>query len=143
MPVPFTSGHEPARAPIHRRLLIAGLIQAVVCGCSRPRQTEDANVQLTVAIRPQPPVTGTAYVEVLLRDATGNPLEATAVRLEGNMSHPGMRPSLAMARRMQPGRWLGGLELTMGGDWLLLVQAELADGRKIERTMELRGVVPQ
>ncbi len=143
MPAPFTSGHEPAGTPIHRRLLIAGLIQAAVCGCSRPRPTGEANVQLTVAVRPQPPVTGTAYVEVLLRDGAGKPLEATAVRLEGNMSHAGMRPSLATARRMQEGRWLAGLELTMEGDWLLLVQAELADGRKIERTMELRGVAPQ
>ena len=141
MPALFTPAREPVPGSIARRLFIAALTQAAVSGCSRPRQTGDDNVHIDVIVTPQPPVTGTAHVEVLLRDTEGRPLEATTVKLEGNMSHAGMKPSLATARRDRQGRWLADLELTMGGDWLLLVQAELADGREIERTVRLSGVV--
>lgn len=128
------------RSSISRRLFLAALAQAALSGCSRPSETGDDGVQISVNVTPRPPVTGTARVEIVLRDAGGRPLEATAVKLEGNMSHAGMKPSVATVRRSTQGSWVADLELTMGGDWLLLVQAVLADGREIERTVPLRGV---
>lgn len=64
------------------------------------------------------------------------------VRLEGNMSHPGMQPVLAAARETSPGVYEGDLELTMAGDWLVLVDARLRDGRTVHRRIEFRGVRP-
>ena len=95
-------------------------------------------VELTT--QPQPPVVGTAHVAVRLRDADGRPLPATAVALEANMTHPGMRPSLAAARLEPPDRWLADLELPMGGDWVVTVEARLADGRTVRREVPLPGV---
>ncbi len=141
MPALFTPGREPVRYPIPRRLLLGVLAQVAISGCSRPRQTEDDNIHVSVVVTPHPPVTGTAHVEILLHDAEGLPVEAKTVKLEGNMSHAGMVPSVAAARRDRQGRWLAELDLTMGGDWVLLVQAELVDGREIERTVRLSGVM--
>jgi hypothetical protein len=33
------------------------------------------------------------------------------------------------------------MELTMAGDWFLLLEAELADGRRIERTIDVPNVL--
>lgn len=91
-------------------------------------------------MQPQPPVVGTAHVAVRLHDAAGRPLAATAVALEANMTHPGMRPSLATARLQLPDRWLADLELPMAGDWVVTVEARLADGQTVRREVPLPGV---
>jgi hypothetical protein len=94
-----------------------------------------------MSVTPQPPTTGTARVMLRLRDAQGRPLAARAVELEATMSHPGMRPSFATARPERPDRWVAEVELTMGGDWVVLVEATLEDGGTIRRTLPLPGVV--
>jgi hypothetical protein len=70
----------------------------------------------------------------------GRPVEQAEVRLEGNMSHPGMQPVLSTAWEVEPGRYEAPLQLTMGGDWLILVDAKLRDGRMLHRQIPLPGV---
>jgi hypothetical protein len=62
------------------------------------------------------------------------------VRLEGGMSHAGMEPVFATAREVEPGRYEAPLELTMAGDWLVLVDATLRDGRALRRQLKVPGV---
>jgi hypothetical protein len=62
------------------------------------------------------------------------------MRLEGNMSHPGMRPVFGTAREVAPGTYEAPLELPMGGDWFLLVDATLPDGGTLHRQVDLPGV---
>jgi hypothetical protein len=62
--------------------------------------------------------------------------------LEGNMSHAGMAPVFAEAMEMDAGRYRATMELSMTGDWLVLVHATLADGRKLELQFEIKGVAP-
>lgn len=96
-----------------------------------------------MSVAPRPPVVGAARLEIRLRDAAGRPVAATAMKLEADMAHPGMRPVLAEARAVAPDRWLADVELSMAGDWVVVVDARLADGRDIERTLPLRGVRPR
>jgi hypothetical protein len=56
------------------------------------------------------------------------------------MSHAGMVPVLALARETTPGRYQAELELTMVGDWFMLVRADLPDGRSMERKIDVPGV---
>jgi hypothetical protein len=60
--------------------------------------------------------------------------------VEGDMTHPGMVPVFGDARETQPGRYEAPLELTMGGDWVLTVTAELAGGGRLRRQVDLPGV---
>ncbi len=98
---------------------------------------------MEMSVTPQPPVTGLARLEIRIRDAQGRALAATAVGLEANMTHPGMKPSFATARRERPDRWLAEVELTMAGDWVVLVDARLEDGRTVRRSLPLPGVEPR
>jgi hypothetical protein len=56
------------------------------------------------------------------------------------MSHAGMVPVFAEARETESGRYQSGMELSMAGDWFILVHATLPEGRKIDRQFELKGV---
>lgn len=127
------------------RLLVAVALLATTVACSRP-VAEDDGVRIEMRVTPQPPAMGTARIELQLRDHQGQPLPASAVELEATMTHPGMTPSFAIARTEgQPTeqRWLADVELTMSGDWVVIVDARLTDGRTIERTLPLPGVVPR
>ena len=123
-------------------LLAATALLAAAAGCSPPGVPDDG-ARVEINVTPQPPAAGSARIEILISDPQGRPLAATGVDLEANMSHPGMQPSFTTARLEQPGRWLAELELTMGGDWVVLVTARLEDGRAIRRELRLPGVEPR
>jgi hypothetical protein len=75
-----------------------------------------------------------------LHDANGLPISGAQVELEGNMNHAGMVPVFAEASEVAPGRYRAGMEFTMGGDWFILVRADLPDGRSMERKVDVPGV---
>ncbi len=56
------------------------------------------------------------------------------------MSHAGMSPVFGRAKEGKPGGYNGRLELSMAGDWIILLHVTLADGRKLERQIEVKGV---
>jgi hypothetical protein len=124
-------------------LLLAALAAGPGAGCRPPEtpETDAAEVTLRWTLSPDPPVTGTARLSLRLAEG-GRPVSGAEVRVEGNMSHPGMQPILAAAREVAPGVYATDLELTMAGDWLVLVDARLRDGRTVHRRIELRGVRP-
>ena len=116
--------------------LCAGLFLA---GC-QPRVETRADLTVAHEVAPDPPRVGTATITLRVADAAGRPLSGARVSLEGNMSHPGMRPVFGEARELEPGRYESPLEFTMGGDWVVLVRLTLPDGRKIERQFDVKGV---
>lgn len=97
-------------------------------------------IQIRLRVRPDPPRVGLARIELRLLGPTGVPQHGAAVKIEGNMSHPGMAPSLADAREVAPGDYRADLRLTMAGDWTLRVDARLADGETAHRTLNLPRV---
>ena len=64
------------------------------------------------------------------------------IKLEGNMSHPGMSPVFADALEVAPGEYRANMELSMPGDWIILVHLTLPDGSRLERQFEIKGVAP-
>lgn len=117
--------------------LAAGLLPA---GCRPPAGTAP-EIALEWTVVPDPPATGPVAFSLTLTDTTaGRPVEGAAVRLEGNMSHPGMKPVFAAAREVAPGRYEAPLDFTMAGDWFVLVEAALSDGRTLQRKVDVRGV---
>ena len=56
------------------------------------------------------------------------------------MSHAGMAPVFAEAKELEPGRYRSTFELSMAGDWFVLVTVTLPDNRKFERQFEIKGV---
>jgi hypothetical protein len=123
------------------RSLLVGVLVLAVFGCQRSVKhdgAEDINVDLT--LRPEPPHVGNAATVVQLTDRDARPVRGAVVKLEGNMNHPGMKPSFADAMETDPGKYEATLDFTMGGDWFILVHATLADGRKLQRKLDVPAV---
>jgi hypothetical protein len=115
-----------------------------MAGCQRaagPGGADDVAVELNV--RPEPPKIGNAVVTVHLADKSDRPIRGASVKLEGNMNHAGMKPSFADAREKEPGKYEATLEFTMAGDWFILANATLADGRKLQRKIDVPAVRPR
>lgn len=137
----MTLGRESG--PTRGRLLLAavacaGALLGVACkGLTEP--TPDVLVEHKFS--PSPPRVGANTVNLKLTDfASSRPVSGARIRLEGNMTHAGMTPIFAGATEVEPGRYQATLELTMGGDWVVLIHAALPDGRQVERQVDVKGV---
>lgn len=124
-------------------LLFCGLAACLAGGCAPAATPAESspNVAVDWRVFPDPPVAGPSRISLVLVDgASGRPVRGAEVRLEGNMTHPGMQPVFAAAREVSPGTYEAPLELTMGGDWLVLVDAKLPEGGVLHRQLDLPGV---
>lgn len=122
-------------------LLLLGLTALLAAGCG-PEGERAPEVAVAWNVTPDPPRVGPVQVSLTLTEG-GEPVGNAEVRLEGNMSHPGMAPVFGDAREVAPGRYQAPLDLTMAGDWFLLAQITLRDGRALSRTSQLPGVRPR
>jgi len=93
-------------------------------------------------ITPRPPRVGRSTITLLVTDATGALVPGSRIKLEGNMSHAGMTPVFAEAAEFEPGRYRANIDLPMAGDWIVSVHLTLADGTKVERQFDIKGVAP-
>jgi YtkA-like len=116
--------------------LCASLFQS---GCHKTSETP-TDIVFEHEIAPSPPRTGSATITLKLADSAGKPINGARINLEGNMSHPGMRPVFSEAREAEPGRYKAALEFTMRGDWFILFHITLPDGRKLEKQIDVKGV---
>ncbi len=118
--------------------LIAAAALALV-GCQDAGDNSSA-ITLKLSVEPSPPVVGIAQVRLLASGADGAAVSGGTLEIEGNMSHAGMTPSFASAVEAEPGVYVADLDLTMGGDWFILVQGRFPDGKTVEQTFDLKGV---
>ena len=117
-----------------RLLCVLCVCLLIVQGCRRPTQST-ADLTLAHEVSPQPPRVGPATI-------TLKAVAGAQITLEGNMSHAGMVPVLAEAREVEPGSYRATMDLSMAGDWIVLVHITLPDGRKLERQFDIKGVAP-
>ncbi len=110
--------------------------------CRKADRSREPVITIEHEIAPAPPRVGAAMITLRIADASGKPLTGVPITLEGNMSHAGMAPVFATTKETEPGRYQAPLEFSMGGDWIVLIHLALADGTKLERQFEIRGVLP-
>jgi hypothetical protein len=128
-------------------LAVCGLAAILFCamllagnGCRRGGDAGQG-MRIETRIAPQPVRVGTATVTVSgIADGLGEPLAGVHVQIEGDMNHPGMAPVFADAPEVTPGVYQAKIDLNMPGDWVVLTHIRLADGRRIERQVDVRGV---
>jgi hypothetical protein len=108
-------------------------------GC-KARALRADDVLFSSAVPPESYSVGPASLSFTLRDASGKPIDGAELSLEGDMSHPGIRPSLGRVEGRGQGVYAGKLDLTRAGDWFVRVWGTLPGGRSFERTVALKGV---
>jgi hypothetical protein len=122
---------------------IMGILLLALClttaGC-RSAESNHEDIRVNWRIDPDPPTTGWSTIEITLTDTTQQLISGAKVRLEGNMSHPGMQPIIVTAEEVSPGEYRAPIEFTMGGDWFILVESTLPDKRIVKRQINVSGV---
>jgi hypothetical protein len=119
--------------------LLAVALSLSGCGRTAPRE---AGTSITWSLEPAAPRVGLAELTFELRDAAGAALTGAAVRVEGHMTHAGMRPVIARATETTPGAYAAAIEFTMAGDWVLLVHVVRPDGGRVEHRIDVPRVEP-
>ncbi len=149
-PATRTAGEAPSRrahrpAPREWRgvgRVAATLVTALLFGACSGGGTGAGGLSVTWRLDPTPPAVGPTALEVRLIDPAGAPVTGASLEVEANMNHAGMVPVFATLEETGPGTYEGTVDFTMGGDWFLLVEAALDDGRTVERTLDVKGVRP-
>jgi hypothetical protein len=124
------------------RIISLCLLCLFVGGVEACRPHSSSDVSVAPEIAPQPPRAGQVTLTMRVTDASGRPLTGARIKLEGNMTHAGMVPAFADATEIDPGRYRANLELSMAGDWFVVVHLTLPDGSKVDRQFEIKGVAP-
>jgi hypothetical protein len=120
-------------------VLSACLLLAQAC---RQKSETLPDLTLTHEISPQPPRMGQVTITLRITDGSGGQVAGARIGLEANMAHAGMSPVFAEASETGDGSYRASMDLTMAGDWFVLIHATLPDGRKLERQFEIKGVAP-
>jgi hypothetical protein len=121
-----------------RTALFFTVLLLPVLGCRHPDSTSENDI--TLSVEPNPPRVGKARLTLAVKDQDGKLVEGATLKLEGNMAHAGMKLEFADAREEKAGRYLADLEFTMAGDWFILIDGKLADGRAIHKKIDVKGV---
>lgn len=114
-------------------LLFLLLIGLIACGRIQQNPAASNDINLEMAIEPGQPSVGPSHLVITLSDTNGQPIDNATLAIEGNMTHAGMVPVLAEASQSEAGRYTVPFEWTMGGDWVVTIEATLPDGRQVSR----------
>ena len=123
-----------------RNLVVALCVCLLIVQSCTHQSESELDFTLEHEVTPQPPRVGQVTINLRATDASGKPVTGARLTLEGNMSHAGMAPVFADATEVQPGRYRAIMELSMAGDWIVLVHVTLSDSRKLDRQFEIKGV---
>lgn len=119
-------------------MLLASALLGLACQrqSQQPAVLEAPELEAEIRVDPVPARVGPAELRVMLSE-DGQPVEGATISVRGDMSHAGMTPVFGEAVEIGGGLYRIPFEWTMGGDWIVNLSIELADGREIERTFEL------
>jgi len=119
-------------------LLLAALLTLTAAGCARASQQDaDAALRIGMTPIPYPPAVGQARLVLHVTDLAGVPIDDARLSIKGDMTHAGMTPVLAEVSSGTGGYYETPFEWTMAGDWIVTVEAWLADGRRVRERFEL------
>ena len=135
MAIVIQSASPSYRLLILSFLLLTGLATA---GCSRvSREAQQTQLQIELIEPLFPPAVGNDTLNIRLFDENDNPINDATIAVKADMTHAGMVPILGNATKGDKGLYKVPFEWSMGGDWVIIVQATLPDGTVAEETFPL------
>jgi len=119
-------------------LIIISLFWLTSCSGSSQKVESIDLINIKVVSPIFPPVVGTGDLVLQVTDAqTGLPISDAYLSVKGDMEHEGMVPVLSSAKAGTEGEYIVPFEWTMGGEWIVSVNASLSDGSLTESNIEM------
>lgn len=116
-------------------LLLLGTF-LLACRSEAVTSANEAGIEITLEMEQQPAV-GETLLLVGITDIAGQPVEIQHVTVRGDMNHAGMAPVIRDVEQATDGLYHVPFEWTMGGEWIVTVAAQLADGQTVEERFDL------
>lgn len=110
----------------------------LAAGCGERQSQQESSGEVTITLEAQSLAVGPTTLVITLTDKNGDPVDDAVLSVRGDMAHAGMMPVLADGK----GDGAGGVytvpfDWTMGGDWIVTVEAALADGSNAKQEFDL------
>ena len=134
----MTNGER--RSSASGRSLVFATLLAVSLACRGAGQARDVSLSWTAPAKPVVDESFTA--DVTLRDASGHPVRGARLEVQAFMSHPGMAPVIAIAAERDGGIYRTDLRFAMAGQWIVMVDVALPDGRTLKQRVDTLDVRP-
>lgn len=115
------------------------LIVLVGSSCGRASQeTARSDIQIKMTAIPFPAAIGESRLVIQVMDNLGRPIDDASLIIKGDMTHVGMVPVLAEVDGGDAeGVYNVPFEWTMAGDWVVTVEALLADGLRAKERFDI------
>ncbi len=123
-----------------RPILLAALLLPIWAGVGCTRISQEAQqqpIQIELVEPLFPPAVGQDTLNIRLFTADDQPINDAALSIKADMTHAGMIPVLAETSGGDNGLYQAPVEWTMGGDWVVTIQAALPDGTVAEKSFAL------
>jgi hypothetical protein len=127
--------HKAALRTLLWVLALAAVLAGAACTRRRAIPDEAPEIRLAAAFNPSPPAVGAGQLTLSFVDSAGTPVGISSLEVKADMAHPGMTPWLAKIDSIEGTQVTLPVEWSMAGDWLLQIEAELSDGRRLRRTL--------
>lgn len=121
-----------------RALTLSVLLLGAACTRQSAIPDEAPDVMIAAEYRPSPPTVGEGEMTLAFVDSSGAPVLVSALSLKADMTHPGMTPWLADVDSLPASQFTLPVSWSMAGDWILQIEADLSDGRRLRRTLPAR-----
>src|SRR5712664_3425321 len=102
-------------------LVLVGFV-AASCAKQKSAAAKAGDLDVQVAIEPDPPTTGENWLHILIRDASGKPVDGAQLTFEYDMPAMGAMPEMKGGGDVKAeggGRYTVSYPLSMQGDWSL------------------------
>lgn len=122
-----------------RLIIVLLCLLLFITGCRESAQpTADASdITMTLTVDPAPAKVGDVVLLITLTDKAGNPVEVQSLTVRGDMTHAGMVPVMGAEAVKTAAGYTVPLTWSMGGDWIMTVEATRSDGRIISQEFDL------
>jgi len=119
-------------------VLVVAVSLLGVSACTRLSASIDQadDIEMSYTLSPAPARIGSAVIDVMLTSKDG-PVEGATLSFRGDMAHAGMTPVRTAFREIDRGHYRAEIEWTMAGAWVLTIEGDLADGRTLQRQIDL------
>ena len=117
-------------------LLLLGTL-LLACRSEAVTPANEAGIEMTLEMEPNPAVVGETLLMVGITDINGDAVEVESMTVRGDMNHAGMAPVIREVEQATDGVYHVPFEWSMGGEWIVAVTAQLADGQTVEEWFDL------
>ncbi len=118
-------------------LFILMIVVFSLAGCQRASQQNDT-ADFEMSLFSQSTQVGETVLVVTLTETDGTPITNATLIVRGDMTHAGMAPVLRDGiTENKDGVYEIPFEWTMGGDWVVTVDATLPDGRSVTKDFNM------